>query len=105
MNFSSNPRKRQKRDSGSINEPEVAIKDFAKNLKDETDVTSQDQHLHNEPKSEPSNDDMDHDDNSMGSKNFDGSASKTPPNINPGSFLNMAAAGLMDPSTAKGSKL
>ena len=34
------PKKRQKRDSGSITEPEVAIKDFAKNLKDESDITS-----------------------------------------------------------------
>lgn len=101
--FSSNPRKRQKRDSGSINEPEVAIKDFAKNLKDETDVTSQEAaNMHHiEPKSEVSNDDDngdDHDENSMGSK----MDSKTPPNLNPGSFLGMAAAGLMDPSAAKG---
>ena len=100
--FSSNPRKRQKRDSGSINEPEVAIKDFAKNLKDETDVTSQAENsgnMHNvEPKGEVSNDDDDHDENSMGSK----MESKTPPNLNPSSFLGMAAAGLMDPSAAKG---
>lgn len=105
--FSSNPRKRQKRDSGSINEPEVAIKDFAKNLKDETDVTSQvvesaNMHHHIEPKSEVSNDGddngEDHDENSMGSK----MESKTPPNLNPSSFLGMAAAGLMDPSAAKG---
>ena len=38
------------------------------------------------------------DENSMGSK----MESKTPPNLNPSSFLGMAAAGLMDPSAAKG---
>ena len=55
--------------------------------------------MHNvEPKGEVSNDDDDHDENSMGSK----MESKTPPNLNPSSFLGMAAAGLMDPSAAKG---
>ena len=59
-------------------------------------------HHHIEPKSEVSNDGddngEDHDENSMGSK----MESKTPPNLNPSSFLGMAAAGLMDPSAAKG---
>jgi len=33
------PKKRQKRNSGSVNEPEVAINDLAKNLKNESDIT------------------------------------------------------------------
>ena len=105
---SSIPRKRQKRDSGSITEPEVAIKDFAKNLKDESDVnsitqqTAADQVTKTEP---PQLDEQDESNasNSMDRGSLGGSMGAAgAPNLNPGSFLGMAAASLMDPSAAKG---
>ena len=102
---SSIPRKRQKRDSGSITEPEVAIKDFAKNLKDESDVNSITQQTAADQvtKMEPLQ--LDEQDESNASNSMDRGGSMGAagaPNLNPGSFLGMAAASLMDPSAAKG---
>ena len=96
-----NPRKRQRRNSGSITEPEITVKDFAKNLKDESDTMSSASHPQESLKREPDHDDSD--DNSINRNSFD---QDTKPNnqgnVNPGSFLGMAAASLMDPSAAKG---
>ena len=99
--FFRNPRKRQRRNSGSITEPEITVKDFAKNLKDESDTMSSASHPQESLKREPDHDDSD--DNSINRNSFD---QDTKPNnqgnVNPGSFLGMAAASLMDPSAAKG---
>jgi len=120
------PKKRQKRDSGSINEPEVAIKDFAKNLKDESDITSPVQPQSStasmaavqlppgldggrEPKQEPHHHNMgivdDQDETStsnasMASK-FDEKTGSNNSGAAANPFLGMAAASLMDPSAAK----
>lgn len=120
------PKKRQKRDSGSINEPEVAIKDFAKNLKDESDITSPVQPQSStasmaavqlppgldggrEPKQEPHHHNMgivdDQDETStsnasMASK-FDEKTGSNNSGASANPFLGMAAASLMDPSAAK----
>jgi len=120
------PKKRQKRDSGSINEPEVAIKDFAKNLKDESDITSPVQPQSStasmaavqlppgldggrEPKQEPHHHNMgivdDQDETStsnasMASK-FDEKTGSNNSGAAANPFLGMAAASLMDPSSAK----
>ena len=103
LHFSSSnpPRKRQKRDSGSINEPEVAIKDFAKNLKDESDITVSvsSQQTQNAPKQEPQHELLDE---NSGNSNASSMPDQKSGNINAGSFLGMAAASLMDPSAAKG---
>ena len=125
------PKKRQKRDSGSINEPEVAIKDFAKNLKDESDITSPVQPQSStasmaasvqlppgldggrEPKQEPHHHNMgivdDQDETStsnasMASK-FDEKTGSNNSGAAANPFLGMAAASLMDPSAAKGEKI
>ena len=124
------PKKRQKRDSGSINEPEVAIKDFAKNLKDESDITSPVQPQSStasmaavqlppgldggrEPKQEPHHHNMgivdDQDETStsnasMASK-FDEKTGSNNSGAPANPFLGMAAASLMDPSAAKGEKI
>lgn len=106
---SSNPRKRQRRDSGSINEPEVSLK----NLKDDHTTTTKEKPVKAEPHHNAVHEDHDLDENSFSDSSnptnnrssFDDKPTpggNSSPNLNPGSFLSMAAASLIDPSAAKG---
>lgn len=79
----------------------MAIKDFAKNLKDESDITVSvsSQQTQNAPKQEPQHELLDE---NSGNSNASSMPDQKSGNINAGSFLGMAAASLMDPSAAKG---
>ena len=88
-------------DSGSINEPEVSLKNLDKDNKPVKSEAIEDDLDDNSfsDSSNPTNNRSSFDDKSASA------GGNSSPSLNPGSFLSMAAASLIDPSAAKGTIL